>query len=262
MGYDRMGYASYVSDGYLERMEAPTRPSCHRAQSVDTARVLLLVLTVALIVFAIGGALTAFDMAAQAAGSADADVTAFDSVAFDDASPDSNASTPVSQWQRGTAPYLYQRDPAWSEVPYAGESIGTSGCGPTCLSMVYVALTGKTDLSPAKMCAFSENGGYVEDGMTRWALLDEGASQLGLSSRIVAATPGTVATELAQGSPLILSMEPGDFTSVGHFIVACGLTSDGQLVVRDPNSPQRSHTAWDIDQVLSQARSVWSFSLA
>lgn len=259
MRYDRM---SYVSDSCLERSSAPVRPSCHQQQGVDTVRVLLLVLTVALAVLAIGGALTAFDMAARAVNNSAPEASAFDSASFDDASPDSNASTPIAQWKRGTMPYLYQRDPAWAEKNYAGETIGTSGCGPTCLSMIYVALTGKTDFSPEKLCAFSERGGYVEDGMTRWALLDEGASQLGLSSRIVAATPGTVATELAQGRPLMLSMDPGDFTSVGHFIVGCGLTSDGKLIVRDPNSPERSHTAWDIDQVLSQTRSVWSFSLA
>lgn len=251
---------SYVNESYRERPRYVARPSYRQQHSIETTRVLLLILTVALAVLAIGGALTAFDLAARTNDPATS--TAFDNVIIDDASPAANASTPVSQWTRGEVPYLYQRDPAWAERPYAGDTIGTSGCGPTCLSMVYVALTGKSDYTPEKLCAFSERGGYVEDGMTRWALLDEGASQLGLSSRLIAATPAALERELMEGNPLMLSMVEGDFTSVGHFIVACGLTDQGELVIRDPNSPERSHQTWNVQRVLDQTRSIWSFSQA
>ncbi len=247
----------YASDLHRSRT---ARPSCHDRNDAHAARALLLVLTIALAVFAIGGALTAFDLATRATRTTASAADHAGPDSLDDASPEDNASTPASQWERGSTPYLYQRDPAWKDVPYAGETIGTSGCGPTCLSMVYIALTGRTDRSPEAMCAFSERGGYVEDGMTRWALLDEGASQLGLSSSIIAAAPSAIEAELAQGHPLMLSLREGDFTSVGHFIVACGLADNGKLVIRDPNSPVRSHTTWDIQRVLDQARSVWAFS--
>ena len=35
-------------------------------------------------------------------------------------------------------PHIYQIDPAWSELPYAGGTIRENACGPTCLTMVYI----------------------------------------------------------------------------------------------------------------------------
>ena len=60
-------------------------------------------------------------------------------------------STPKSAWQAGEVPALYQRDPAWADGTYAEDDFGTTGCGPTCMAMAYVALTGRTDMTPADM---------------------------------------------------------------------------------------------------------------
>ena len=239
-------------------MYSTTAPVYRQQTNTGTIRALLLILITALGVFAIGGAMTLAEMVESGILGGDRQ----EQSTLDDASPTSNVSTPASAWRKGEMPYLYQRDPAWENKAYAGETIGTSGCGPTCLSMVYVALTGRTNFSPERMCAFSEQGGFTEDGMTRWALLDEGASQLGLSSRFIALTPAAIEDELLQGHPVILSMGKGEFTDVGHFIVAAGISDDGQLIIRDPNSPVRSHTTWDAQRVLDQAKSAWTFSLA
>lgn len=74
-------------------------------------------------------------------------------------------STPSSQWRQGEVPSLFQIDPQWSEEPYAGGTIRANGCGPTCLSMVYVALTGQTDLDPKGMARLSEAQGHTVDGI-------------------------------------------------------------------------------------------------
>ena len=60
-------------------------------------------------------------------------------------------STPRSQWTKGEVPALYQTDEQWADVPYAEGTVGDSGCGPTALTMVYIALTGHTDYDPAAM---------------------------------------------------------------------------------------------------------------
>lgn len=158
-------------------------------------------------------------------------------------------------------PYLYQTDTAWSERSYAGATIGESGCGPTCLSMVYVYLTGKTDKDPASLCAFSELGGYVDGGLTAWTLMTDGAAQLGLTSEEVSADASRIAAELEAGHPVIASMRPGDFTTTGHFIVLAGIDDAGNLTVRDPNSPDRSAQTWSIDTVLAQCANLWAFSV-
>lgn len=90
-------------------------------------------------------------------------------------------STPRSQWQAGTMPHIYQIDPAWSELPYAGGTIRQNACGPTCLTMVYIYKTGHTDMTPVDMCALSEAGNYAPTGATEWSFMTSGAWQLGLN---------------------------------------------------------------------------------
>ena len=169
-------------------------------------------------------------------------------------------STPAHAWRKGEVPFLYQIDPQWSEEPYAGGNIHENGCGPTCLSMVYISLTGKTDLDPAAMARFSEQNGFTVDGMTAWALMTDGAAMLGLRSSELSASADAVRAELEAGRPVICSVRPGDFTTTGHFIVLAGLTDDGQVMVRDPNSAANGDHPWNLDRILGQCANLWAFS--
>lgn len=173
---------------------------------------------------------------------------------------ESGTSTPKSEWHQGEVPMLFQIDPAWGSNPYAGSDIATAGCGPTCLSMVYIALTGKTNMGPVEMAAFSEKNGYVQDGMTAWALMTDGASELGLVAEELPASVSALIGALEEGRLVIASMLPGDFTTVGHFIVIAGVDSSGKLVVRDPNSAERSMQTWDAQTVLAQCANLWAYS--
>ncbi|WP_251213330.1 C39 family peptidase [Adlercreutzia murintestinalis] len=173
---------------------------------------------------------------------------------------DGSKSTPRHLWVRGITPFLYQVDAEWADEPYADGTIGTHGCGPTCLSMVYVQLTGKRDMDPVAMAAFSEESGYTESGITSWLLMSEGAARLGLMPQELSASADTMRAQLRMGRPIICSMGPGDFTTEGHFIVVCGVDDQGRLIVHDPNSPERSQQVWDASRVLSQCLNLWSFS--
>jgi hypothetical protein len=126
--------------------------------------------------------------------------------------------------------------------------------------MVYVALTGGDDLDPAGMAAFSERGGYVSGAMTSWSLMTSGAAQLGLVAEELPADAGRVRETLAEGHPIICSVRPGDFTTVGHFIVLAGLAENGEAIVQDPNSAERSARTWDIQRVLDQCANLWAFT--
>lgn len=170
-------------------------------------------------------------------------------------------STARDQWTRGKMPYLYQTDKEWGGTAYAGGSVADSGCGPTCMSMVYVYLTGKKDRDPAQMSAFIERNGYIDCGMTSWMFMSDGARRLGLSSRDLPADEGIIRNELDAGHPIIVSVSEGDFTTKGHFIVLAGTDAFGRILVRDPNSPERSAQAWDLSRILAQTRNLWAFSL-
>ncbi len=168
-------------------------------------------------------------------------------------------STPRSEWKQGTMPHLYQTDPAWAQLPYAGGTVENNACGPTSLTMVYVYLTGRTDLDPGDMAAFADQNNFAPTGATEWSFMTTGASMLGLNSTALPITRNAITQALANGSPVICSVLPGDFTAVGHYIVLKSIDDRGMVEVFDPNSPYNSARRWDIQRILTQTRNCWSF---
>lgn len=165
------------------------------------------------------------------------------------------------KYQAGQIPLLMQWDEDWGYAPYGEGFIALDGCGPTCLSMVAVGLTGDTSLNPKAVAAFSEKNGYLDakTGSTLWTLMSEGAQKLGLNSRELPLEESRMIQELSEGHPIICSLRPGDFTTVGHFIVLYEY-SDGAFRVRDPNSRSRSEETWSYQTLKPQIRNLWVFS--
>lgn len=172
----------------------------------------------------------------------------------------SQPATPRSDWRQGSIPFIYQTDKEWADQPYADATIEKSGCGPTSLSMVYVYFTGKQDMDPAKMAEFSEQNGYVEAGMTSWKLMSDGAAKLGLKSQGVGTSAEAVAAALSAGHPVIVSVKPGTFTKVGHFMVLSAISNGSSVSIHDPNSKRNSALLWDINLVMSQTVAAWAFA--
>ena len=168
-------------------------------------------------------------------------------------------STPRSQWSAGTMPHIYQIDPAWSELPYAGGTIRQNGCGPTCLTMVYIFKTGRTDMTPADMCALSEAGNYAPTGATEWSFMTSVAWQLGLNGTQLYNDRDSMTQALRSGAPVIAAVRPGTFTNVGHYIVLYGIDDADQIGVYDPNSPSRSARRWGVVEVLNEIEAMWAY---
>lgn len=159
-------------------------------------------------------------------------------------------------------PIYYQWDQAWGYATYGNGLVAIDGCGPTSLSMVVTALTGDTSMTPKRIADFSAaEGYYTEEVGTSWALMSEGASKLGLRSYEPAWSEAAVRAELAAGHPVICSMGPGDFTDQGHFIVLAGMTSDGAIVVNDPNSQVNTRKRWELSKIMEQMKAMWAFSI-
>ena len=268
MGHQR-DITYYQRDSYCQRQDvrqrarhgvsrAPRR-SGHRPVSWIT--MLACCVAVPLAMLAVLGAASHFMPVegAAGAGTVGSGSTGSGQVAWQP-SASSAQSTPADQWQKGSVPYLYQIDPQWKSAAYAGSTVEEAGCGPACLTMAYVALTGKQDYDPPKMSRFSEDNGFVDSGLTTWTLMTEGAAKLGLNSQELPASVASVNAALEAGHPVILTLGPGDFTSTGHFVVVAGRADDGNWIIRDPNSPERSQQAWDPERVLSQCRNLWELS--
>lgn len=165
------------------------------------------------------------------------------------------------KYKPGSIPLLMQWDEDWGYAPYGNGIIGLDGCGPACLSMVLVGLTGKTDWNPEKVAQFSEQNGYLDksSNSTRWTLMSEGAKNLGLKSSELPLSEDRMADELSAGHPIICILGPGDFTTDGHFIVLTSYSS-GSFTVHDPFSKARSAKQWSFNTLKPQIRNLWAYT--
>lgn len=162
----------------------------------------------------------------------------------------------------GQIPIFYQWTSTWGYAKYGEEQIAIDGCGPTCLAMVAVGLTGDTSYTPKKVADISmEIGTYLPDTGTTWDLMEKGPAQMGFQSwQMKSWSASAILQELESGHPVICSMKEGTFTTQGHFIVLAGVTEDGKVLANDPNSKVRTQTKWDAQELLDQTKGMWAFS--
>ncbi|MCC8074918.1 MAG: C39 family peptidase [Clostridiales bacterium] len=163
---------------------------------------------------------------------------------------------------QGEIPLFLQWDERWGYETYGDDFLAVTGCGPTCLSMVVCGLTGEGRWNPYAVADWAEEQGYYVDGVgSSWELMDQGAQFLGLTVVDVSYNADSILAALGEGTPIICSMGPGDFTSSGHFIVLTGVDDDGNVTVNDPNSRKNSQKIWAIDTLIPQMRNLWGYCL-
>ena len=164
----------------------------------------------------------------------------------------------LSEYENCTeVPLLMQWDKRWGYKEYSGDLFGLTGCGPTCLSMVTIYLTGDSSYTPEYMRNYAIENGYSVDGNgTAWTLFSEGAVDLGLDVTEIPLVESRVMDNLEVGNPIVCIMGPGDFTDGGHYIVFVGC-EDGKIVVNDPNSYENSNKTWNFNDIKDQIRNMW-----
>ncbi len=157
----------------------------------------------------------------------------------------------------GKVPLFLQWDMRWGYDNYGQEMIAIAGCGPACMSMAYVYLTGDTTMNPREMAEFANDGGYYTEAGTSWDFFTDGAAQLGLQGAEIGLDEVKMKQVLDNGKVIICSMRPGDFTTTGHFILICGYDNEGFLV-NDPNSKENSEKKWSFETLNYQIKCLWS----
>lgn len=163
-------------------------------------------------------------------------------------------------------PYFSQLDGRWSQSAYGSSTIGKSGCGITCLTMIVNALNNDTITPPTMANWSASNGFYIPGAGTAWSIFNAAANKYNLKVKNISrSTPQEILNELSKGHPIIVSMSPGHFTKGGHFIVLRGVTKEGKILVNDPASIDRSNKEWDFSIILSESSTLspscfWSFS--
>ena len=155
-------------------------------------------------------------------------------------------------------PLFLQWDPMWGYAEYGNSCIGITGCGPTCLAMVGYYLTGDVNMTPDQIAKFAESNGYYDRGYgSSWTLISEGAEKLGLTAKELPLVKKKLVDALEAGTPIILALGKGDFTSSGHYIVLTGM-ENGFFIVNDPNSRIRSGMLWSYEELEGQIRNIWA----
>ena len=163
----------------------------------------------------------------------------------------------LSAYSRDTVPLFLQWDPMWGYETYGASCIAVTGCGPTCLAMAGYYLTGDPSFNPGDIAAFAEKAGYYEKGYgSSWTLISEGAGKLGLAATELPLVKKKMVDALEAGSPIILALGKGDFTSSGHYILLTGWNGEA-FSVNDPNSRENSEKAWTYEQLEHQIRNIW-----
>ncbi len=159
-------------------------------------------------------------------------------------------------------PLLLQFDDRWGYLPYGSGHIGYTGCGPVCLSMVAIHLTGDAKYTPVWMCDFATKEGYYSPGNgTTWTLISKGTEKLGLTAKELPLVKGFITDELDKGNPVVIVVGPGDFTNTGHFLVLTGYDETG-FTINDPFSLENSNRTWTYAQLEPQIENLWSIRKA
>lgn len=155
--------------------------------------------------------------------------------------------------------YFYQASEEWAGQPYGSDTIGPYGCGPTVMAMVVASMT-DTDTDPAAMAAWAvQNGHWARRSGSYDSIVPGTAQAFGLEvESLPTQDPEDLRTALRDGKLLVAHIGPGHFTTGGHFILIHGATLTGDLLVADPNSPERSLMIWDPQIILDELSSARS----
>lgn len=164
----------------------------------------------------------------------------------------------------GTVPALYQWDERWGYTEYCGHALGFTGCGVTVMAMARMGLTGATDMSPADMATLSISLGEASDGTNSTFFYSESTAAATGVSGIYDGAPEayTISANLEAGSYVAINVMPNTLAGGGHWILAVGLNNDGSIQIRDPNSPENTAKAWDINELVGYANAMVILSKA
>lgn len=136
-------------------------------------------------------------------------------------------------------PLFYQTD--YPDVLYSHGTIATDGCSITCLAMVATYMADHPYL-PDELAGYF--GGYLEGVTTNVERLEAASTALQLPWRKAANYHDALAA-VRQGKIVIAMMNKNSiFTDSSHFIVWCGTTEDGKILVNDPYEP--NYSAWQL----------------
>lgn len=127
-------------------------------------------------------------------------------------------------------PNYYQNYFYYSFIPYGNGTLGSSGCGITCLAMVATYMLDDPDLTSDILA--EEFGSYRGTNLER---MEYASETLGLTYEKTFKWKDVVSA-LEEGKiAIVLVNSKTKFTGEQHFILLTGINDDGKIMVNDPN---------------------------
>ena len=161
--------------------------------------------------------------------------------------------------------YLMQTDSRWKNVMYSAindrsQTIGSSGCGPTSVSMIINQwLDG--NYTPITACSYAAAAGYrTSNNGTAWGMFKAIAVKYGL--KFLQTSYGATAKQFMDENPgalVVCSMSKGNWTTGGHFILMynCDVTN---VYINDPASTRSTRQKNTFALLKSQCRQYFCFA--
>lgn len=161
-------------------------------------------------------------------------------------------------------PLYYQQDYPENVVSWHGEetSVVQSGCGATCVSMVIGYFYPEEETEPDDVMRLAgDMGFYRGDGLGRDALRLL-LAEYEIIGRWRELDARAIENTLRKGKPIVVYVGPGYFTGSGHYIVLRGIAENGELLVADPNSREKTEEkTYRFAEIIRQAKGDYPFMI-
>ena len=157
-------------------------------------------------------------------------------------------------------PYYVQWDRRWSYNKLGDINIAIGGCGPATVSMAISGLLNDNTITPDKIAKIADENGYFTDDGIKWSFFDSITKKYNLQTKNVSINEKSIDDVLQKNNPIITSVKPGKFTTVGHIVLIVGKDNDGNYIINDPNSYGRTLKKWSYDELKTEIKSMWEVS--
>ena len=161
------------------------------------------------------------------------------------------------------ASYFSQNDPRWAGKAYNmgadNATMGDAGCGPTAMAMAVNTAKARQEVTPMQMANMAKMTGNRDNTGTNSKFIGRAAAISGLSTSQMDNPSGyDISRGVATGNPVVLLGKGGStYTNAGHYVVAVGHDSNGNILINDPRGKGYSK-AVSPKQLNGNTISAWS----
>ena len=144
-------------------------------------------------------------------------------------------------------------------MEYIGGPLGTKGCCPTSLAMLYAGLSGRTDMSPYIVSLLATESELCDaQAGTHGEFVGYFCERVGLEWADVT-TIDEAASYLNSGWLLVCNLGAGEFTDLGHYVLITGWSGyDGDVHVNDPYTTSVNERPWPLVTIFYECNSTYA----